>query len=403
MSSQPNVLFISSEHKGDPMIKVAKAAGCRVALLMDIKDKNKPWPFESIDDLYYAPTMTRYQDIINTVSYLAREMQIDHIQALDEFEMELAAFLREHLRLPGWGITQSRRFRDKLVMRQVAEAAGIPNPPFIQIKHYPSLSEYLQKVPAPWMLKPRMEASSIGLRKINQPEELWNALRELGDAQSHYLLERFIPGDIYHADSITVEGKVKFVSVQKYGRPPFEIYHGGGVFTSRTVQRDSAASQAITGWNEKLLKALGMENGVTHAEFIQGADGQFYFLEIAARVGGAFVSDLIEVATGVNLWREWGHLMVANLKGEKYKPPKPSQDYAGLAVTLSHQEYPDTSAYNDPEIVWRGTKPYHASLIVKSSDPARVEGLLEGYARRFAEDFLHVHAPMGLQRTGIAG
>jgi len=49
-----------------------------------------------------------------------------------------------------------------------------------------------------------------------------------------------------------------------------------------------------------------MVRGVTHAEYIRAhADGRYYFLEIAARVGGAFIADLVDVSTGINLWREW--------------------------------------------------------------------------------------------------
>jgi hypothetical protein len=65
-----------------------------------------------------------------------------------------------------------------------------------------------------------------------------------------------------------------------------------------------------------------MQRGVTHGEYIRAhADGRFYFLEIAARVGGAFIADLVEHSTGVNLWREWAKIEVAHLRGEAYRPP----------------------------------------------------------------------------------
>ena len=57
--------------------------------------------------------------------------------------------------------------------------------------------------------------------------------------------------------------------------------------------------------NAALAPSLGMVRGVTHAEYIRAhADGRYYFLEIAARVGGAFIADLVDVSTGINLWRE---------------------------------------------------------------------------------------------------
>jgi biotin carboxylase len=135
------------------------------------------------------------------------------------------------------------------------------------------------------------------------------------------------------------------------------------------------------------MSALGLVRGVTHTEFIRGRDdGRFYFLETASRVGGANIAETIEAATGVNLWAEWARIEIN--RGERpYTLDPPRNDYAGIIISLARQEHPDTSAYDDPEIVWRMKKRHHAGLIVASSDPARVERLLEDYSRRFYEDF----------------
>ena len=70
--------------------------------------------------------------------------------------------------------------------------------------------------------------------------------------------------------------------------------------------------------NREVIAAMGMVRGVTHAEFIRGeADGQFYFLEIAARVGGAHIDLMIEHATGLNLWEEWARIELAHLNQER--------------------------------------------------------------------------------------
>jgi hypothetical protein len=128
--------------------------------------------------------------------------------------------------------------------------------------------------------------------------------------------------------------------------------------------------------------------GVTHAEFLKAhADGKFYFIEIAARVGGAYISDVIDHATGVNLWREWAKLEVGAGK-TPYALPNTRKDYAGVIVSLAKQEQPDTSAYREPEIVYRVKKYHHAGLIVKSANAVRVKTLLDGYALRFVNDFV---------------
>ncbi len=136
-----------------------------------------------------------------------------------------------------------------------------------------------------------------------------------------------------------------------------------------------------------------MERGVTHAEFIKAhADGQLYFLEIAGRVGGAHLSDLIEASTSINPWAEWARIETATARGETYQLPPIQQRYGGLLVCLAKQEHPDMSAYQDPEIVWRMNKKNHAGLIVVSDDIDRVETLLDNYAERFMMDFM-AYAP----------
>src|SRR5208337_5137796 len=96
---------------------------------------------------------------------------------------------------------------------------------------------------------------------------------------------------------------------------------GGGVFTTFTVLRGSDADTGLRAINHDLIAALGLVRGVAHAEFIQAhADGHFYFLECAARVGGAYINEMVETATGINLWREWARIEVAGEDGP-YKLP----------------------------------------------------------------------------------
>lgn len=395
------ILFISSTFKGVAMMQQVKAMDCHVLLLVEEELRDKPWDYDAIDEIFFTPALARYQDVINTVSYLCRGRSIDYIVPLDEFEVDLVAMLREHLRLPGMGVTAIRQFRDKLAMRQSARTASIDVPNFVQIKNYDEIRDFMANVPLPWVLKPRSEASAMGIEKISDPERLWRALDELGDKQSLYLLEQFVPGDVFHVDSLIVDGKIVFVSVQKYGAPPMSVYQGGGVFNSRIIPRKKGDAPKLRKLNEQVAKALGMVNGVTHTEFIKAhEDGKFYFLESAARVGGANIAELIDFSTGINLWREWGRLIISQFRDEKYKLPKTKDLYGGLMMTLAKQQHPDLSAYDDEEVVWKADKEYHAGLIIVADDYERIETLLTEYTDRFVSDFTAIAPPMGTQRTG---
>jgi biotin carboxylase len=382
------ILCVSSYEKGQEFLRTCKAIGCRVLLLTVEKLRSADWPRESIDEMFFMPEELPAQDLINAVSFAARSQPIDRIVALDEFDMENVSALREHLRIPGMGLTTVRYFRDKLAMRARAKETGIAVPEFVPVLNYDALREFMARVPAPWLLKPRSQASGIGMKKIHEPTELWPWLDQLGDKQSTYLLEQFIPGSVYHVDSVASERDVVFAEAHAYGAPPLDTSHHGGVFSTRTLPRDSAEVKTLLVLNRKVLEELGFLRGVTHAEFLKAnSDGKIYFLEVAARVGGAYISDVIEAATGINLWREWARLEVGAGK-RPYQLPQPNHDYAGVILSLARQERPDTSVYTDPEIVYRVTKYHHAGFILKSPKPERIEELLNSYSKRFQTDFL---------------
>ncbi len=382
------ILCVSSYEKGQEFLRTCKEMGCQVYLLTVEKLRNGDWPREAIDEMFFMPEELPLPALLNAVSYAARTRKIGRIVALDEFDMENVSAIREHLRIPGMGLTTVRYFRDKLAMRARAKEAGVLVPEFVHVLNHDELREFMNRVPAPWLLKPRSQASGIGMKKIHQPDELWPWLDKLGDEQSHFLLEQFVPGSVFHVDSVVSEREVLFADAHAYGVPPLDVSHAGGVFTTRTLERDSEDAKALQAVNKKLIDSLGLLRGVTHAEFLKAhGDGKLYFIEIAARVGGAYISDVVEAASGINLWREWAKLEVGAGKIPYSLPPQ-RNDYAGVIVSLARQEEPDTSAYIDREIVYRVKKYHHAGFVVKSADPARVKELLDSYSRRFGTDFL---------------
>ena len=402
--SNPTILCVASFFKGNEFIRECRRAGASVVLLTREKLLGEEWARECIGSVVAVTGdggAAAYQD---AASFVARRHKIARVVALEEYDVVTAASIREHLCLPGMGASAARIFQDKLAMRVGARAADLRAPEFVRLVDDDEIDDFMRRVASPWMLKPRKGASSMGMKKLYNPCEVWRALEELDareaphERATHHLLEQFIPGAVSHVDSLVYEGRVVFAEVERYGAPPFSVAHGGGVSTSHTVERGSEDERRLLEFNKKLLAAFPIEQGATHTEFIKGeSDGEFYFLETAARVGGAYTAETVEAATGVNLWREWARIELATCE-RPYVPPTPREDYAGLAISLARREWPDTSAYDDPEIVYRARKPWHAGLLVRSPNHGRVASLMESYARRFALDFTAV-APAE-QRAG---
>jgi biotin carboxylase len=400
-----NVVCLATFFKGVDFIRECKSHGCRVVVVTKEKLLQEDWPRDSIDELFAVPNDAPTDVFIDLMRHISLAHKIDRVVALEEFDVILAALIREHLCLPGLSSSEANVFRDKWPMSLKAKAGGVTVPDFAPLINRDEVENFMNRVPAPWIIKPRADASAIGIRKVDKPEEVWRTIEELNERvrlnerTAYYLLARFIPGEVFHVDSTVQSGRVVFAAANRYGRPPMQVAHGGGAYISHTLAHGSADQKKLFEINRKLIKAVGLRRGVTHAEFIKSADdGKFYFLEIASRVGGAYIAEVLEAASGVNLWREWAKLEMA---GEDSAAPlrseKPRKDYAGIVLSLAKQEHPDTSAYDDPEIVYRVKKNYHVGLIVRSPKLERVTELLDQYAQRFADDFIAVVPP--LQRS----
>ena len=383
-----NLLCIATYHKGERFMRAAAALGAKVHLYTAQRLLDQSWPREILTGVYAQRDNADLAETIRTVSYLARTHRFDRIVALDDFDVETGAALREHLRIPGMGDTTARYFRDKLAMRVKCKEVGILAPEFVHVLHHDTVRDWMKRVPPPWMNKPRSQASAAGITKVTSEEQLWQLADKQGDEQSFFLLEAYVPGDVYHVDSIVSERKTVFSEVHRCVTPPFDVAHAGGVFATHTVLRGSDDDRALRELNAVVLEKLGLVRGVAHVEYIKGkADGRFYMLEAAARVGGAHITDLVEASTGVNLWEEWAKIELYDVHKRPYELPPQREEYGGLVLTLAREEHPDTSGFADPEIVYRSPEQHHLGMVVRSQSHERVAELVTGYQRRLAEGF----------------
>ncbi len=173
-------LCITCYFKGGDFLQACKAAGNTVYLLTARRTEGKEWPYESIDDIFYleddSNTLPNFENMIKGMAYMMRTRKIDRVVALDDFDVEKAAILREHFRIPGMGQTTARFFRDKLAMRAQAKDAGIKVPAFTGLFNDVEITEYLRSTQAPWVIKPRAEASAAGIKKVYSFDEAWNTI-----------------------------------------------------------------------------------------------------------------------------------------------------------------------------------------------------------------------------------
>ncbi len=394
---EKTIVCISCYYKGYDFIDEMKKLGNRVILIASESTKEKNWPWHAIDEVYYmpeiAPSVWNLEHLVQGFSYVMKDKKIDAVIALDDYDVEKAALIRETFRIPGMGQTTHRYFRDKLAMRQQAKDSGINVPEFTAIFNNETVNEFINKVPAPWVLKPRSEASASGIIKVNSADELWTAIDNLKEERHLFLLESFKPGDVFHVDSLVYNKEIVFTCCSKYLAPPMKVSHEGGVFRTKTLNRYSEEFQSLNEINTSVLSSFRLLHGATHSEYIKGDDGKYYFLETSSRVGGAHIPDLVEAATGINIWREWARLEDTLLKDKKYEVAKPTGFFAGLIIALAKELHPDTTDFECEEIDKFLPIDYHIGIVYKSDKEELVQQRLDEAATVITEKILNILPP----------
>src|SRR5262245_16790695 len=176
-----NIICLATYFKGTDFIHECKSHGCHVVLITKEKMLGEDWPRESLDDLIAVPNDAGPALFIDLLAFLARQRRIDRVVALEEFDVVTAALMREHLCLPGLSSSGAKVFRDKLSMAVYSERAGINVPDFVPLVNTEDVDAFMNRVPGPWVIKPRADVSAIGIRKVSEPEEVHGAVSEMDE------------------------------------------------------------------------------------------------------------------------------------------------------------------------------------------------------------------------------
>ena len=399
MAAPLSILCIASYHKGQEFLREAKRQGARVYLVTSESLRDADWPRESLDDIFFVKDDAKrwkLDDLILGASHLARHVPIDRIVPLDDFDLEKASALREHLRVPGMGETTTRYFRDKLAMRLRADEAGVPRAAVrARAERSAGCAPSAPRVPPPWVLKPRLEAGTIGIKKVQHEAELWPLVDDAGRSGV------VPPARAVRAGRRLPRGQRGLRARGAGGggqplRPPAlrrvarrrRVHDAAG--RARRRRRPRAADRQSRGADRARAWCAACRTPSSS----RAPTASWYFLETSARVGGAHIVELVEAATGMNLWAEWAKVELAGGKAPYARAAAARATTPAWSPRWPRQEWPDLSEFGDPEVVWRLSKRHHAGLIVASPGPR---------ARGRAGRALRPHARRALQHLPAAG
>ncbi len=244
--------------------------------------------------------------VVRQVRKLASSVPIDRVECLWEPGMLLAAQLREALGLPGMTVEQTLPFRDKEVMKQRLDRAGIRTPRHARASTEAQVREAAELVGFPLIIKPIAGAGSADTYRCNTPKELERALllvRHVPEVS----VEEFIDGEEFTFDTICARGTLYFENVCWY-RPRPLIQRQNEWISPQTVAIRNLEQPDLLGGRKmgrEVLQALGFETGFTHMEWYRKPDGEVVFGEIGGRPPGARTVDVMNYCTDNDTYVAW--------------------------------------------------------------------------------------------------
>ena len=257
-------------------------------------------------DYLQVPRLLDDDDVVARVTAWMRGREVDRVLANWEVMVLTAARLRERFGVPGMTVDAVRGFRDKQLMKERVQAAGLRVPRAERVRTISEARAAAERVGFPLVLKPIAGAGSADTHRVDSPAELDAVLRRMLHV-SEASCEEFIDGEEFTFDTVCIGGIPAFANVAQYLPRPLiarsNEWVSPVIVTVRDLEQDRLADGLALG--RKVLGALGMGDGFTHMEWFRKPDGEVVFGEIGCRPGGAHLVDQMNYTCDIDLFREW--------------------------------------------------------------------------------------------------
>ena len=276
---------------------------------------------KSLDE--YIPVRSLWDEdaVIASLRDRLRGNSLDRIECLWEPGILLAARLRQKFGVPGLDVMQAQRFRDKELMKQALDDAGIRTPRHVAAQSVAKVWEAAQTISFPIILKPIDGAGSADTYRVNDEDELKAVLPALRHVP-HVSVEEFVDGEEYTFDTITVDGKIAYYNIAWYRPRPLVArsneWISPQVIALRDLDRPELQDGIKMGFD--VIKALEFDTGFTHMEWYRKADGEVVFGEIGARPPGAHQVDQMKYVCDFDGFREWANAVTMGRINEGIRP-----------------------------------------------------------------------------------
>ena len=265
-------------------------------------------------DIVYMTNPLDKQDIFDGVDLLAkRHGKIDRIICILEALMVPVAEARARHGVPGTQPETAHVFRDKNAMKNALSKAGLPVARHRLLGSVEAALEFAGEVGFPLILKPPAGMGSKATFRVTDAQALKRSIEGMRVTPDNPVLaEEMLQGREFSFETITLGGEPQVASITHYLPSCLEVLENPWMQYCVLMPRDISGPQyaPIKEIGVKAIKALGLQNGMTHMEWFQRPDGSMVIGEIAQRPAGANITPMNAVAHGIDIWRAWARAEV---------------------------------------------------------------------------------------------
>jgi biotin carboxylase len=289
------VLFVGAGRHQRRAIEQARARGLRVAAV----DRNADAPGLAEADVAEVVDFTSVDAVVD----FARRAGIDGVLTVSaDRAVPVVAAVAEQLGLSGIGVATAHLLTHKRAMRDRLGAAGLPQPPYATLRSAADVEAALEVVSFPGVLKPVDSGGQRAVFRIESREELERDLPEAiaESPTDEALLEEFVDGIEMNGIVVAREGEPALITLSDRLRPP-GIGFGVGwihVYPPSIPPRQLRLSEEVA---VEAVRALGLHDAIAFPQLIASPDGRVAVVEVAARIPGGQMADLVRHAVGVDL------------------------------------------------------------------------------------------------------
>ncbi|WP_448954758.1 ATP-grasp domain-containing protein [Labrys neptuniae] len=311
----------------------------------------------ALSEYYRIGDMENEDHVLRAMGhFIHRWGRIDRFESLNEHWLEQDAAIRTDFNIPGIKRDFVENLKHKSKMRDFFDKAGIETIRQEKYVDRAGVEAFIARVGYPIVIKPDQGSGASNTVKLEGPADL-DAFEQTRRPGLSYVCEQFIDGIVLTYDGL----------VDRHGRIVFAASHRFEQSIMKVVNADShlnyyclpSVDPEVEKAGRAAIAAFDIREKFFHIEFFQTrGDQRIVALEINMRPPGAWMTDAINYAHDMDVYRAWAEMVVHDNAGGPYA----GRYFVGYASRKNHIRY-----VNDHQAILRafGGKIVHFAPIEK--------------------------------------